>query len=160
MKIFLIIFLILLEAGCATPYQSRGLTGGYSDQQIDENTFNVEYQGNGYTRRQKVEMALLRRCAELTLEHGFDYFIIIDKDSDTKQATVTTPGTYNSTSNATIYGNGVYGTSSGTYNPGQTIHITKHGATATIKAFKGDKPADNFSAYNAHDLIKYLGENP
>jgi hypothetical protein len=105
-------------------------------------------------------MALIRRCAELTLEQRFDYFIIIDKVSDTKQAAVTTPGTYNSTSNATIYGNGVYGTSNGTYTPGQTIHITKHGATATIKAFKGEKPENNFSAYNADDLVKYLGENP
>jgi putative transposase len=42
----------LLLDGCATPYQKMGLRGGYSDAQIDTNTFFIEFRGNAYTSRQ------------------------------------------------------------------------------------------------------------
>ncbi|MFT0174531.1 hypothetical protein ACLKMY_37160 [Paraburkholderia mimosarum] len=33
--------------GCATPYQSEGLIGGYKDRQIDDQTLHVQFWGNG-----------------------------------------------------------------------------------------------------------------
>ena len=53
--------LALLCAGCATPYQPRGFTGGYSNRRIDASTFHVSFKGNGYTPRQTVETAAMRR---------------------------------------------------------------------------------------------------
>ena len=147
--------------GCATPYQTNGFRGGYSDVQLDSNTFNVEFRGNGYTRRQTVETYLLYRCAQLTAKAGYDYFIIVGRDTDAKNQLFATAGNYtsNTTGNASFYGNTAYGstTTTGTYNPPQIISVTKYGGTATIKTFKGGKPVDNPNAYDAQELLRYLG---
>ena len=148
-------------AGCATPYQKNGFRGGYSDVQLDSNTFNVEFRGNGYTRRQTVEIYLLYRCAQLTAEAGYDYFVVVGRDVDAKNQLFATAGNYtsNTTGNASFYGNTAYGaaTTTGTYNPPQIFSITKYGGTTTIKAFKGSKPDDNPNAYDAQELLRYLG---
>lgn len=39
----------LIAAGCATGYHARGLSGGFSETQLDENVFEVSFHGNGYT---------------------------------------------------------------------------------------------------------------
>ena len=157
----LIAVAFFLFSACATPYQSRGVTGGYSDVQIDSNTFNVEFRGNGHTPRQQVEMYLLYRCAQITDQNGYDYFIMVDKDTEVKQGSVNTPGSFNSysTGSATIYGNSVQGSSvtNGTYSPGQTIHYRKYHASTMIKVFKGEKPKDNPLAFNAKEIIQFLG---
>jgi hypothetical protein len=81
----------LLERGgrtaCATPYQPKGLTGGFSETRLDTNTFRVDFQDIGFTSRERVEVYLLRRAAELTLERGFDYFVIVDADTDSRIST-------------------------------------------------------------------------
>lgn len=63
--------------GCVTPYQSHGATGGYRDRQIDDQTLHVEFSGNGYTSRDTVHKYFMYRCAELTQQHGFKYFMVI-----------------------------------------------------------------------------------
>lgn len=138
----------LALAGCATPYQAMGFSGGYSEVQLDRNTFRVEFQGNGYTQRQTIETYLLYRCAELTVEAGFDYFIILGSGTEARQETYTTPGRFS----GTAYGDIV----TGTYRPGQTYHFTKYGAATIIKVFKGEKPADNPAAFDANELMRYL----
>jgi len=67
-------FLIL--AGCATPYQPYSMMGGYFDKRIDENTFHVFFSGNGYSKREMEYAYFLHRCAEVTKNNGFDYFVI------------------------------------------------------------------------------------
>lgn len=64
-------------AGCVTPYQPHGATGGYTDRQIDDQTLHVEFRGNGYTSRDTVHKYFMYRCAELTQQHGFKYFMIV-----------------------------------------------------------------------------------
>jgi hypothetical protein len=128
---------------------------------VDANTFRVDFHGNAYTSRQTVETYLLRRCAELTVAAGYDYFVAIGSDTEARQGTYTTPGSFNSTTTgyATAYGNTAYGsaTTTGTFYPGQTFVFTKYGASATIKVFRGDKPTDNPHAYNAREVLHYLG---
>jgi hypothetical protein len=63
--------------GCATPYQSAGAIGGYSDRKIDDQTYHVQFWGNGYTTGDKVHKYFVYRCAELTRQAGFKYFMII-----------------------------------------------------------------------------------
>ena len=87
----------LLFVSCATGYQAKGLTGGYSDFRLDANTFRVEFRGNAFTSRQNVETYLLYRCAELTSEAGYDYFVTVNSDTEARQGAYTTPGSYNST---------------------------------------------------------------
>lgn len=66
--------LAVLLAGCMTPYQPHGMTGGYTDEKIDEDTYRVSFQGNGNTHREAVLKYFLYRCAELTLQKGYAYF--------------------------------------------------------------------------------------
>lgn len=44
----------------------------------------VSFKGNGFTGRQKVENYLLYRCAEVTLNDGFDYFVLASEDIESK----------------------------------------------------------------------------
>lgn len=71
-----------LATACATTYRPRGLTGGFSETRLSETTFEVRFQGNGYTSRERVNQLLLRRCAELTLEAGRRYFEIVGGDQE------------------------------------------------------------------------------
>jgi hypothetical protein len=68
----------LLLAACATPYQPDGYTGGYSDTQLSDNVFSVTFNGNGYTDPHKATDFRMLRAAELTLQHGFKYFVVED----------------------------------------------------------------------------------
>ena len=69
--------LACLLAGCATSYQSSGLTGGFRDFQIEGDVYRVAFSGNGNTTRETTQTYLLYRAAELTLEKGFDGFEIL-----------------------------------------------------------------------------------
>jgi len=62
--------IIIGSIGCSTPYQRHGVRGGYSELQLDANTFKVQFSGNGYTARSRVETCLFYRCAELTDRDG------------------------------------------------------------------------------------------
>ena len=64
-----------------TPYQSLGSTGGYSNTQLDENVFKVSFRGNGSTRLERAIDFTLLRCAELTLQNGYKYFVVVDKSN-------------------------------------------------------------------------------
>ena len=69
--------LALFLTGCASSYQPEGLSGGFSDIQLDKNVFQVSYQGNAYTRTPRLEEMALLRAADLTVSHGFRYFIVL-----------------------------------------------------------------------------------
>jgi hypothetical protein len=73
--------LLIPLAGCATAYQRENITGGYSDFRLDETTYRVRFKGNNYTSRDQVERFLLYRCAEVTAQRGYDYFVLVDQDT-------------------------------------------------------------------------------
>src|SRR5580693_4863126 len=66
-----------LLAGCATAYQPNGVSGGYTDQVRSSNTAQVSFRGNGLTPPETVHSYILRRCAEVTLEDGYSYFVLV-----------------------------------------------------------------------------------
>jgi hypothetical protein len=78
----------LLLAGCTgpTPYQPATGYGfnrtGYSDQRIEDNRYMVSFAGNSLTSRETVERYLLFRAAELTVQQGYDSFILVDRNTD------------------------------------------------------------------------------
>jgi len=147
---------VLLLTGCATSYQSQSFTGGYSETQIDENVFIVSFEGNGYTKRERASDLALLRSAELTLQSEFKYFVIIDSDSYSSTSYHTTPTTYNTTSNAKISGNNIYGSSRTTSSGGNTYKMSKPSESNTIVCFK-EKPSNTFS-YNAEFIYKSMSE--
>lgn len=68
---------ILALVGCATQYQPQGLTGGYSDLLRAPDEAVIAFHGNGFTSAERAgEMAALR-CAEVTLQHGYRYFVLL-----------------------------------------------------------------------------------
>ena len=51
---------------------------GYQDVQLDMNTYKVVYWWNTGTSEQRGQDLMLYRCADLTVQRGFDYFVILD----------------------------------------------------------------------------------
>src|SRR3546814_10899027 len=47
----------------------------------------VSFSGNSLTSRETVERYLLFRAAELTVQQGFDHFILVDRNTDRKTRT-------------------------------------------------------------------------
>ncbi len=91
---------ILILSGCATDYQRQETTlvewwdgYGYSSTQIDTNVFQVTFKGNAYTGRDRANDFALLRSAELALENGYEYFVIIDTQQYSKNSSYTTPTT-------------------------------------------------------------------
>jgi len=132
---FLLLFLVFL-AGCATSYQPKSFSGGYSETRLREDIFKVSFKGNGYTSRERAADFALLRSAELALENGFRYFIIVSSEKDSSVSSYTDPSTSHTT--ATAYGSGrhAYGNATTTTYGGNTYYISKPGATNTILCFK------------------------
>ena len=81
-----ILFLIcLFVTGCATSYHKAGFTGrGYQDEQLQADEFQVSFAGNSKLSQAKARQYALRRAAELTIEQGFDYFIVTNESAFAK----------------------------------------------------------------------------
>lgn len=59
------IVVVMLAAGCATPYGPRGLMGGYAEQQMSEDEWWLEVNGNGFTSTVTLNFYFERRAREL-----------------------------------------------------------------------------------------------
>jgi hypothetical protein len=138
MKIILSVAIALMLAGCATSYQSKGLMGGYSETQIAPDVFRVSFGGNGYTSGERAQDFTLLRAAELTLQHGFRYFVIVDEKNTTKVSISTTPG-YAYTSGSFYRGRYV---SSSVYSP-PTVHASERPQSGLLINCYVEKPALN-----------------
>ena len=90
-KAIAIIVLGLFLSGCAggnplaTPYKPRGMSGGYSEQQVATDRYLVKFSGNGYISRSGVHNRAMLRAAEFTIEKGKDLFAIIHDDEQQKE---------------------------------------------------------------------------
>ena len=153
MKKLAVVLVMLLLSACATPYGKYGITGGYNDSRIDENTFSISVTANGFTNQQTASMHALYRAAELTAENEYDYFVIVNDTKNPTGMIMTTPGS----SRTTINSYGSTATARTTYNAGTAIPIVFPNSTIVIKSFKGTKPADASNAYDARSIMKYLG---
>ena len=136
---------LLLLHGCATAYGKRGMTGGYSDQRLDDTHYIVRFDGNGYASGDRVWYFWIYRCAQLTAYHGYTYFSL-DRDDPRLTASRFDP-----TEGATLQpavltdraGGGlvpVAGAGTFIYIPGGTV-TTWHSA-AVVAMYKDDLPAD------------------
>ena len=151
----ILLFAVLLLFSCATTYQQEGLMGGYTNTQLGENIFRVTFRGNGYTKPERAADFALLRCAELALQYGFQYFVVIDANSYSKQEAYTAPTQTTTTGSASVTGNSIYGSSTSTTYGGQTFFITKPRETDTILCFK-DKPDVSGLVYDANFLVNSL----
>lgn len=73
MKNISILFICLSLFGCATGYKEYGWTGGYKETLIEENKYELTYQGNGTTSRSTVSEYWHRRAKELCGNGEYSY---------------------------------------------------------------------------------------
>jgi hypothetical protein len=85
---FIFIFIV---SGCTTAYGPNGLTGGFKEKIIDEDSYLVSFFGNGYTGEQQVWNYWIYRCAELTIDKGYKLFSLNPSD---KHALLKDPDTF------------------------------------------------------------------
>lgn len=174
--------LALLCAGCApmpaTPYQpyrahsAGGVHGGYSEQQLAPNRYIVSFHGNSLTSRDRVEGYMLYRAAELTTQHGFDWFMMLDRNTEHNVRTIVRPDP--------LY-RPWYGPGYEAWRPNWDVYVPGHGwsnmyggdlisgpqfdvrhieafeTTAEIEMHNGAMPAGDPRAIDAHKVIADLG---
>ena len=170
-----------LLAACVTPTPYRPAMGqgfnrtGFSDQQIEADRFAVTFAGNSYTSRETVERYLLFRAAELTVDRGYDYFVLADRDTDKQTRTYATPGGFGGAYGG-FAGFGHWGPSWRYYGRGygwrgwngfggdpfwdRSVDIRtveRYEASAEIVVGRGRKPASNLRAFDARDVIDRIG---
>ena len=151
---------LLLTSACqaATPYGPMNGRYGYSEQQIEQNRFQVTFRGNSSTPRETVEAFLLYRAAEITVNSGFNTFVVTERATDTT-----------SMWRGTSYGPAVYGY----YGPGYdrfpyythgyhwgydaTVRETRSfEAHAYIVMLKDGAAGDDVQRYDAHQVLLNL----
>lgn len=80
-RLVMCIIFAISVMNCSTPYQPLGALGGYSSNQLGDNTYKVLFKGNQHTKAETVFDNLLLRCAEITIEEGHKYFIVYEDSS-------------------------------------------------------------------------------
>ncbi len=166
----IVILALTALAACATstPYGPAPEGGGYgfSEQQIETDRYRVTFSGNSSTTRETVENFLLYRAAELTVEHGFDYFTMLESDTEEKttySATSYYPAFYGRYSYAAgprrayyHFPYYAYGFGWGYPYESYTREINRYTAIAFIKMHKGEKPEGDPHVFDAREVIANL----
>ncbi len=179
----------LLAAGCATETTYRPATGqgfdrtGYSERMVEPGRWLVSFAGNTVTPRDTVERYLLFRAAELTLQQGSDYFVMVDRDTDRQTRTYSTGlgygggfGGYGGGFGGFGGGFGYGGFGGGFWGPSWRYHgiggwggwggfggyddiqtVDRVEAEAQIVIRRGPVPTGNTRAFDAHAVVRTLG---
>lgn len=151
---------LLAACATATPYQATdGSRYGFQEQRIENNRVRITFRGNTLTDRETVETYLLYRAAEVTLQSGYDYFIVANRNTDEH-------------SRLQAVGAGPYFPFDYWYysprrrwspwydpfwaDPASYREVTRYEATAEIAMFNGEKPANDPYAFSAREVQSNL----
>jgi hypothetical protein len=150
-----VLALLLALGGCAanpTPYQPATDGYGFTQQQLEGDRYRVTFAGNSATNLDTVRNYMLYRAAEVTVESGHDYFVVVDQNT---QSSTTYRGT-----GSTPFGFGTGWRDGGGIGVGfssfNAYPIDSYTAWADIVVGNGPKPADNLNAYDAKDVLNRL----
>jgi hypothetical protein len=69
-------------AACAPPYQPVGLMGGFNELPLGEDTFLVAFHWTRFTSQDRIMDFLLLRAAEVALDRGAPYFIVLEQSAE------------------------------------------------------------------------------
>ncbi|MDB5695315.1 MAG: hypothetical protein JWN21_858 [Sphingomonas bacterium] len=174
----------LLLGACMTETPYKPATGqgfsrtGFSERQVDQNRFLVSFAGNSSTPRDTVERYLLFRAAEVTLQSGGTYFVMVDRDTDLQSRTYTTGGFGSGFGYGGFggywgpswryYGGGFgaargfgwspwYGGGFGAFNDFDVQTVQRYEASAEIVVGRGPIPRDNLRAFDARQVVDRIG---
>ena len=77
-RVALGVCLAALVTGCAsTSYQPMGYTGGYTELKLSADSYRITVAANAYTSEVQAQNIAFLRAADLTLQAGFDRFVIV-----------------------------------------------------------------------------------
>jgi hypothetical protein len=138
LKSFVLIACIGL-VGCETGYQPQSFTGGYSEFLTAPDEAVITFRGNGYTGAERVLEMTALRCAEVTLAHGYRYFVGISASDLSGQTSFTTPGYAQTFGSAYGFGNYAQGTATTVVTPPQTFRFYKPAVMISIKMSNDEK---------------------
>ena len=155
MSRLLVLLPLALLAACATatPYKRMEKDGlGYGDQKLEDNRYRVFFAGNSRTPRETVEDFVLYRAAEVTLENGYDYFVLSDRTTDAD--------TYTS-SGVSLGIGGIHFGGHSAVSIGTGIGIplgrnSEYYGQAEVTLMKGKKPPNDLAAYDARQVKNQL----
>ena len=136
----------MILAGCGTPYKPYSYFGGggYRDVQLAENVFKITVEANGYTTSARAADLALLRAADLTLQHGVEYFIIGALADHSYSTSYTTP----ETTSIHLATNGRTANAAAITSGGQTYSFHFPAPSITITTFK-EKPEVQGTVYQA-----------
>jgi hypothetical protein len=123
----------LALASCATGYQPESISGGFSDHMTAPDEAVITYHGNDYTSAERVITLTFLRCADVTLEHGYRYFIGVSMVDLSSNSPFAPSGSASITDNATEYGNYAAINATPSVAPSQSLRIYKPAVSIRIK---------------------------
>jgi hypothetical protein len=147
-KITLFAVLACVLTGCSTPYQPNGALVGYSDYMVAPDEAIVTFYGNGYTGAMQVIQMTARRCAEVTLQHGYRYFVGTAASDASSNYSFTTPGYASAYGHGSAVGYGNFASGNFSSNtiitPPQTYNVHKPALTVAIKMSNNEKSLEPY----------------
>lgn len=159
----------LLACASQTPYQAAEGKGepGYYETIVTKDRYRIIFTGNSITDKETVRDYAMLRAAEVTMEHGFDWFETVDRETDKKTRTTTTGGTVGPSFQTTYYtaqscdalGNcdtAVYSSSSPVYTgAGVSTTTSRDSYAVTLEIRMGmDPKPDTANAYDAKSVAQ------
>lgn len=157
---------VLALAACATPtpYQARtdASAYGFAERPLEANRVRLTFNGNALTDRETVETYLLYRAAQLTIERGFDYFVVANRGTEAhtqRYLEPRPPRMFAYRYYSPRWGWRYYDPFYDPFFDANEREVTRYEAVAEIAMFHGQKPADNADAFDAHDVMRTLGPN-
>lgn len=178
MALALLLLASLALAACSTPtpYQPAVDGYGFSDRQLESNRFLVAFDGNSLTAKEDVELYLLYRSAQIALETGNDFFVLVQRDTRADTSYI---------DSTTVYGPPVgrcwggwgwgpgwgagarwgwgpawqtgWGCGGPVFSTTTTTPVTRYSAQAEILVYRGRTPQGDPMAYDAREIVSNVG---
>lgn len=80
----LLVVMYLLISGCATPYGNESVVGGFSVFPEAADKFRISLRSNAFTSLSQAENIVLLKAAEVTLDAGYERFLVTSNNLTTK----------------------------------------------------------------------------
>lgn len=175
-QMMFVALLSVLMAACSstTNYQPAEKRGGYgyTETALGKERYRVTFTGNSVTDKETVNDYALLRAAELTLQEGYDWFQLVNRDNESKSRTSNSISAVNEFGGSTtVYRrcgllscDTVVAQTPGRISGGVSTSTTRTSYQASLEIKMGKDPMpDAAEAYNAQELAstlrRWMGNN-
>ena len=168
-QMMFVVLLSVLMAACSssTTYQPAEKRGayGYTETALGKDRYRVTFTGNTVTDKETVNDYALLRAAELTLQEGYDWFQLVNRDTESKSRSSSTISGVNEFGGGTaVYQrcgllscDTVVAQTPGRLSGGVASTTTRTSYQASLEIKMGNDPMpDSAEAYNAQELASTL----